>query len=152
MSHQKVRELIEETVKRIDDSILFAYASASDFNAIGAHEDKRVHLEPLKQDMSFTDDTNTLTTVFDVGIIFYKLDDKAGANEETTAILDEMDNLSSEFIKNLNFNILNTDITSNEIVMTGMNKEAVIKVTASCMSGWVLTFKLEVADTIDYCE
>ncbi|HRG79447.1 MAG TPA: hypothetical protein PL167_07540, partial [Cyclobacteriaceae bacterium] len=61
MSHLAVRTLISDTLKSVDDSVLFAYARASDFNSIGIKDDKRVRLDPLRQSLEFTDGSYNLT-------------------------------------------------------------------------------------------
>ena len=79
MSHLAVRILIEDTIKAIDDSVLFAYARASDFNSLGIKEDKRVRLDPLRQTLDFGPDSYNLTKQYQVGMVFYKLDSMEGA-------------------------------------------------------------------------
>ena len=154
MSHLAVRTLIEDTLKSIDDSVLFAYARASDFNSIGIKEDKRVRLDPLRQSLEYSDSYN-LSKRYTVGMVFYKLDSMQGAEEETASILDEMDLLSDSFINKLNLFSLSEDSTdelstqNSEIL--SISKEPVIKVTAECCTGWVVTFSFIVPDTFDYC-
>lgn len=154
MSHQAVRTLISDTLKSIDDSVLFAYARASDFNSMGIKDDKRVRLDPLRQSLEYSENYN-LSKQYQVVIIFYKLDSIQGAEEETATILDQMDLLSDKFLNKLNlfeFNEDSTDeISTQNTEITSIRKEPIIKVTADCVSGWVVSFNFTVPDTFDYC-
>lgn len=154
MSHQAVRTLISDTLKSIDDSVLFAYARASDFNSMGIKDDKRVRLDPLRQSLEYSENYN-LSKQYQVVIIFYKLDSIQGAEEETATILDQMDLLSDKFLNKLNlfeFNEDSTDeVSTQNTEITSIRKEPIIKVTADCVSGWVVSFNFTVPDTFDYC-
>lgn len=155
LSHKAVRTLISDTLKSIDDSVLFAYARASDFNSIGIKDDKRVRLDPLRQTLEYSEGSYNLTKQYQVAIIFYKLDVLQGAEEETAAILDEMDKLSDKFINKLNLFAFNEDttdeISTQNTEITSIRKEPIIKVTADYCSGWVVSFNFTVPDTFDYC-
>lgn len=155
MSHKAVRVLIEDTVRSIDDSILFAYARASDFNAIGIHDSKRVRLDPLKQSFGFSDNSYNLSKTYKVGMVFYKLDSLEGAEEVTKDILDQMDLLSDKFIAKLNTFAFNEDVSkpiiSQNIEIKPGTKDEAIKVTVDCCTGWVLQFEIVAPDTFDYC-
>lgn len=155
MSHKAIRTLIEDTVRSVDDSILFAYARASDFNAIGIKEDKRVRLDPLKQVFEFSDNSYNLNKTYKVGMVFYQLDSMEGAEEETKVILDQMDLLSDKFIAKLNNFAFNEDTTkaiiSQNIEIKPGSKDEAIKVTVDCCTGWILQFDIVAPDTFDYC-
>lgn len=155
MSHLAVRTLISDTVKSVDDAILFAYARASDFNAIGAKKDKRVRLDPLKQSLSYTDENYNLSKTYRVAMVFYKLDELQGSEEETAKILDETDILSDKFINKLNlfnFSEDSTDeISTQQIEIQSIVKTPVIKVTVDCCTGFILEFDLIAPDNFDYC-
>ena len=154
MSHLAVRTLISDTLKSIDDSVLFAYSRASDFNSLGKREDKRVQLDPLKQSLEFTNGSYNLSKTYQVGMVFYRLDSLQGDEETTASILDEMDVLSDKFINKLNF-IFNedttTDISAQHSELKSFKKESAIKVTADCLSGWIVSFSITVPDSFDYC-
>lgn len=154
-SHLAVRTLISDTIKSIDDSILFAYARASDFNTIGKKLDKRVCLDPLKQIVTPIESGFGFTKTYQVGMVFYRLDDKQGAEEASAAILDEMDLLSDKFLNKLNDILLdkdNTDdVNTQTVELTNMRKEPVFKVTADICTGYIFTMDLVVPDAFDYC-
>lgn len=154
-AHLAVRTLISDTIKSIDDSILYAYARASDFNSLGKKLDKRCQLDPLKERLEFTSGSYNLTKTFAIGLVFYRLDDKQGAEEATAAILDEMDLLSDKFLNKLNDILLdkdNTDdITTFTTEITNITKEPVVKVTTDIATGYVLKFDLVTPDAFDYC-
>jgi len=155
MSHLAVRTLISDVVKSIDDSVLFAYARASDFNSLGIKDDKRVRLDPLRQSLEFNDGSYNLSKTYTVGMVFYCLDDLQGAEEETANILDKTDELSDKFINKLNlfsfYEDTTDEISTQNIEITGIRKEPAIKVTSDCVTGWVVQFNLTVPDTFDYC-
>jgi len=154
-SHLAVRTLISDTVKSIDDSILYAYARASDFNALGKKLDKRVCLDPLKQKIDPIENGFGFTKTYQVGMVFYQLDDKQGAEDATAKILDETDLLSDKFLNKLNDILLdkdNTDdINTQTVEITNVRKEPVIKVTADIATGFILQMDLIVPDSFDYC-
>lgn len=155
MSHLAVRTLIEDTVKSIDDSVLFAYARASDFNSIGKKLDKRIQMDPLKESLEYTDGSLNLTKTYRVGMVFYQLDNPQGAEKDTATILDQMDLLSDKFINKLNLFAFNEDTTvainTQNIELKGFTKDPVIKVTVDCATGWILSFTLIAPDVFDYC-
>lgn len=155
MSYQAVRVLLEDTIKSIDDSVMFAHARASDFNSIGSGNEKRVHLDPMKPLTEPGTAEKNSTKTFSIKMIFYKLDSLQGAEEETTKIQEEMDVLSDKFIHKLNLFTLNyesEEVSSDTTEIVNMQpKEPIIKVTASCMTGFILSFGLVVPDTFDYC-
>ena len=155
MSHKAIRTLISDTIKSLDDSILFGYARASDFNTKGKKQDKRCQLDPLKERLEFTDGSYNLTKTYAVGLVFYRLDDKQGAEEQSAEILDETDLLSDQFVNKLNlfsFTESTTDaINTQGIEITNIRKEPVIKVTADVCTGFILQFDLIAPDVFDYC-
>jgi len=155
MSHLAVRILIEDTIKAIDDSVLFAYARASDFNSLGIKEDKRVRLDPLRQTLDFGPDSYNLTKQYQIGMVFYKLDSMEGAEQDTALILDEMDSLSDSFINKLNIFSFTEDTTdqlsTQNTEITSIRKDPVIKVTTDCCTGFIVQFNFTVPDTFNYC-
>lgn len=155
MSHHAVRTLISDTLKSVDDSVLFAYARASDFNSLGIKDDKRVRLDPLRQTLEYSEGSYNLSKQYQVILVFYILDELQGAEEATANKLDLMDELSDKFINKLNLFAFNEDttdeISSQNTEITSMRKEPIIKVTADCVTGWVLSFNFTVPDTFDYC-
>ena len=152
MSHKSIRILIEDTLRSIDDSVMFAYARASDFNAIGKKEAKRVQLDPLKESLEYTDGAMNLTKTFQVGMVFYKLEPStAGAEIETMLILDEMDLLSDKFINKLNLFLIGQEVSVADVEIKSIRKEPVIKVTTDFATGYVVQFDLVTPDDFDYC-
>lgn len=153
--HLAVRTLISDTIKSVDDSVLFVYARATDFNTIGKKLDKRVCLDPLKEKLDFTNGSFNLVKTFSIGMVFYQLDDKQGAEEASAQILDEMDLLSDKFINKLNDILFDKDnaddISTQTVELINMRKEPVFKVTADICTGFILTMDLIVPDSFDYC-
>lgn len=153
--HKAVRLLIEETLGTVDDSVRFAYATDSDFNSIGIREDKRVQLDPIKQSLEYTEGSFNLTKTYQIGMVFYQLDDPEGAEEKTAQILDQMDELSDKFIQKLNDVLLDQDddiaITTATIELTSIVKEPAIKATVDVCTGWILNFNVIAPDDFDYC-
>jgi hypothetical protein len=148
MSHLSVRTLIEETVNGVDDSIKFGYARASDFNSILQKGDKAAHLDVLSSVMAYTEDSYNLTATYSPAIIFYKLDDLQGAEKETADILDITDSDSTKFIQSLNLKTTNLD---QDVTISNIRKEPIIKVTVNCMTGFLLRFDITVPDDFNYC-
>lgn len=156
MSHLSVRTLIEDTVKAVDDSVRFGYARASDFNSIGIREDERAHLDTLVSNLTYTNGSFNLTRTFNVSIMFYALDDMQGAEEQTAKVLDRMDALAIKFIQKLNkYSELYSDSenakASDQLEITNINLEPLIKVTKDACTGFALRFNLIVPDDFNYC-
>lgn len=148
MSHLSVRTLIEETVKKVDDSILFGYARASDFNTILKKGDKACHCDLLSSVMQYTEESYNLTATYSPVLIFYGLDDIGGAERETADILDIADIESTKFIQKLN---LQTTDLDQDVTISNIRKEPVVKATTSFMTGFILRFDLTVPDDFNYC-
>lgn len=155
MSYQAVRILIEDTIRSIDDSVMFAHARDSDFNSVGIREDKRVQLTPMEPLTEPATAEHNSTKTFTIKMVFYKLDSLSTAEDFTTNILDEMDILSDKFIHKLNVFTLeyeSAEVSSSTIEIVNMQpKRPVIKVTADCVTGFIVSFGLIVPDVFDYC-
>lgn len=155
MSHQAVRTLIRDSVLSIQDNVNFIYARRSDFNSIKDKSERFVTLDPLRVTASFTSN-QIYSRKFRVGMVFFQLDSLSGAEEETVEKLDAMDVLSDKFLVKLNLGASGDDptvtISSQTISIENIQREPVIKVTADCMTGWMLQFDMIVPDSFDYCK
>lgn len=86
-----------------------------------------------------------------VEMAFYQLDNLASIQEEYALILDEMDGYVDNFINKLNFYSESQQITSNEIVITNIVQTPFIKATADILTGYLLSFRVQVNDQFNYC-
>lgn len=86
-----------------------------------------------------------------VTMAFYQLDKESSTQEDYAKILDEMDGYVDRFINKLNFYSESQSITSNEIVLTSMSQTPFIKATADILTGYILTFQMQVSDQFNYC-
>lgn len=157
MSHRAVRLLIRDAVKSVRDEVQFIYGRPSAANQV---KDKRlpfVNLSPLTSSAQFTDDSYNHTTTYAVRLVFYKLDDLQGAEEESTKILDEMSDFADKALHFVNrsgedeSDSIQTDVTADQVTITNISKEPVIKVMADMLTGWILEFDMTVPDNFDYC-
>lgn len=148
MSHKGIRLLIQDTAKSLGDDIQFTYARTSDFNVM---RDKRypfITLDPLTAAPAYTNNNvSNYMKIWSAQMAFYQLDREASTQDEYSKIMDEMDGYVDNFINKLNFYSLKSD----EIVITGMNQTPFIKATADILTGYILTFQMQVSDQFNYC-
>lgn len=155
MSHKAVRTLIEDTVKSLQDNIQYFYGRASDFNQI----DKNiisVALDPLTANSTFSNNNvQDYSKTWAVQMAFWKLDTEDSIETAYQLILDETDNLVDRFLNKLNNYAIESELTydlnGELIVITGISHLPFIKATASVLTGWTVTFNIQVPDTFDYC-
>lgn len=152
MSHKGIRQLIEDVAKSLGNDIQFTYARTSDFNVM---RDKRypfITLDLLTASPEYSDNNVTnYTKRWNCNMAFYMLDTEASDQDEYKFILDDTDELIDKFINKLNFYAYSREITSDEIVISGISQTAFTKATADVLSGQLLSFQLQVADQFNYC-
>ena len=162
MSQKSVRLLISDTIAALTDNIKFFFATPADFNSIEDKKDPLARLELLKYKASFTSGRQTLLKIYPIEITFYQHDDPNAAEEATMNVLDTVDKYVDEFIRRLNVfdmplvnslspNIIDPPISSGNIVISEISVQPFKKQTSDCLTGYVLTFNLEVPDDFDYC-
>jgi hypothetical protein len=153
MSHKSVRQLIRDTAKSLGDSVQFVYARKTDFNAIRDKKYPFIQLELLNSNASFTN--NTLTSSYPVAMTFYELDSLTGSEDSTTNILDATDSIAQSFIRKMNIFSFDEDdtisVSTKNIVISNVKFQSFVKMTTDCLTGWILTFDMEVPDDFDYC-
>lgn len=152
MSHKGIRLLIEDTAKSLGEDIQFTYARTSDFNLM---RDKRypfITLDPLNSTAAFAvNNTSNFSQTWSVQMAFYELDNEASTGDEYAKILDSTSDLVDNFFNKLNFYADNYCLTSDDILLTGFNKQSFVKATADVLTGHILTFQIQVTDKFDYC-
>ena|SRR6185295_20379725 len=155
MSHLAVRSLISDTLQSLNLGIQFTYARTTDFNTMRDKQYPFVQLDPLTSTpvrMNYT-----FNTSWDIGMIFYQLDQKDGNQDESAVILDQMSDIVDAFIRKLNRISNATDIDAKIIIqsenveISGFSVTPFIKVTADILTGFILRFKLETPDDFNYC-
>lgn len=155
MSHKAVRQLIRDTAKSLGDSIQFVYARATDFNAIRDKKYPFIQLELLNANASFNESNVTLNSSYPVAMTFYQLDSLTGAEDQTTNILDQTDDLAQAFMRKMNLYSFSEDdtvaIATKNIVLTNFKMQSFVKMTTDCLTGWIVRFDMEVPDDFDYC-
>lgn len=148
MSHLGIRKLIEDTAKSLGDDVQFTYARTSDFNVM---RDKRypfIVLDPLSAVPAYTvDNARNYSKVWTANMAFYQLDNEGSTQDAYAKILDEMDVFVDSFTNKLNFYSSRAD----SIILTGFNQAPFIKATSDVLSGYILTFNIEVLDDFNYC-
>lgn len=148
MSHLGIRKLIEDTAKSLGDDIQFTYARTSDFNVMRNKRYPFITLDPLSAAPAYAvDNISNYVKVWTANMAFYELDKSASTQEEYSKILDDMDTFVDNFINKLNFYSLKND----SILITGINQTPFIKTTADVLSGYLLTFNVQVLDDFNYC-
>lgn len=149
VSHKSIRQLIEDTAKKLGDDIQFDYGRKSDVNVI---RDKRypfIALDPLSAVPQFTvDGIYNYTKLWNVTMAFYALDDAASDGNEYKFLLDDIDKMVDHFVNQLNFYA----DQANEILLSNISQEPFIKVGADILTGWILTLQILAPNDFDYCE
>lgn len=154
MSHKAVRQLIQSAAQQCSDVIKFYYADESDFNSSTVNQkDPICRLELLKYTMVRLN--NSFICNYAPEITFYIQDDIDGNENETLKILDQVDVYVNEFIRLLNKISLTEDdkdiISSDSCVISSIKVQPFKKATASCLTGFMVFFDLEVPDDFNYC-
>ncbi len=151
-----VREYIRDTVRGVSDKISFSYARESDFNAIRGKKFPAVLLTPLRYTVTQTDWGRALE--YDCILLFYDLDAKGDDERQTQKILEKIDPLVQQFLIKLNRSSITVeddpegDITSDKLVISDVSAQERIKFTSDMVTGWEITFKMSVPDTVDPCD
>lgn len=155
MSHKAVRQLIRDTAKSLGDSIQFVYARKTDFNSMRDKKYPFIQLELLNSSAAYNDNNTTLTSIYPVAMTFYQLDSLTGSEDATTNTLDITDDLVQKFIRKMNLFSFSEDdsvvVATKNIVLTNFKMQSFVKMTVDCLTGWILTFDMEVPDDFDYC-
>lgn len=151
MSHKGVRTLIEDVATSLGDDMQYTYARTSDFNNL---RDKRypfISTDPLSSVPVFAvDNIRNYVKRWSVAMAFYQIDRESSDQTQYAKILDEMDEYVDQFINKLNLWAVKQD-SINEVILTGFSQQPFIKATADVLTGYTLTFIIEVPDTFDYC-
>lgn len=147
--HESIRMLIQDTAKSLADYVDFHYARTSDFNQVREKKSFSVVLDPMVASPAYTVDNHTnYVKTWSIEMAFYKVDESASTPDEYAKILDEVDTFVDNFINKLNF----YSTQASEITLSRMRQEPFIKVTAHILTGYILTFQMEVIDNFEYCE
>lgn len=152
-SHKGIRLLIQEVALSLDVDMQFTYARTSDFNVL---RDKRypfIHLDPLVSVPFFAiENTRNYMKRWSAQMAFYQLDNEESDQTQYVPILDEMDDYVDKFINKLNSRAYGLNLDSDSIIISGMAQRWFIKETGDILTGWILTFQVEVSDQFNYCE
>lgn len=152
MSHKGIRLLIEDAAKSLGDSIQFTYGRTSDFNVMRDKEYPFIQCDPLVSVPTYTvNNVSNYMKAWTAQIGFYQLDKEESDQDQYKLILDEMDKLVDSFVNKLNLYSHKTNITSDDILITGIRQEPFIKGTADILTGYLLTLTITVSDQFNYC-
>lgn len=153
MSHKGIRLLLENTAKSLGDDIQFDYGRTSDFNMLPDKRYPFILIMPLNATASFTvNNTHNYVKVYQVISVFHQLDNTASDQGQYSLIMDEMNALADQFINKLNSFIENCNIDSDNIIITNIAQTPLIKENADILTGYIMTFNLQVTDNFNYCE
>lgn len=149
MSHKSVVALIQDTVSKLGDGIEFGHGRTSDFNIQGNKAKTIVWLDPLNAQPTYTvNGVSNFQKTWNINIIFYQKDTTDSLPKQYNHILDTTDTLVDKFVNLIN--LLDDDLY-DFLVLSGINQQSFVKVTAHILTGWILTFNLTVPDSFDYC-
>lgn len=148
MSHKGIVSLFEDVSKKLGDDIEFLYGRTSDFNQLRINNQTAINVSPLRASPAYTDnDTQNYSKTWFVAMGFYQTDKIESKPSEYQKILDDVDSMVDIYINTLNF----YSIKSDSIVIRNMRQDPFIKALADVLTGWVLTFDLQVNDDFNYC-
>lgn len=151
MSHKGIRLLLEDTAKSLGDDIQFDYGRTSDFDQLRDKKYPFISVSPLTATASYAvNNVSNYSKTYQVQIAFYQLDRADSGQDQYALILDEMNALADNFVNKLNFYISNC-LDSDDLLITGISQQPFIKATADILSGYIMTFSLQVTDNFNYC-
>jgi hypothetical protein len=152
VSHKGIRLLLEDTARSLGDDIQFDYGRTSDFNQIPNKRYPFVSVLPLNATGSFTvNNTHNYVKTYQVISIFYQIDQMASDQSQYALVMDEMNELADKFIVKLNFYIDGCFPDSDNLVITNITQQPLIKETGDILTGYIMTFSLQVSDDFNYC-
>lgn len=148
MSHKGIVSLFEDVSKKLGDDIEFLYGRTSDFNQLRINNQTAINLSPLRATPAYTDnDTQNYSKTWSVALGFYQMDKIASTPAEYQKILDDLDEMVDKFVNTLNFYMLKSDT----IVIRNIRQDPFIKALADQLTGWIVTFDIQVNDDFNYC-
>lgn len=152
MSHKGLRLLIQDAAKSLGDDILFSYGRTSDFNQIRELNPVSINLDLLSASPTFANNNvSNYTKTWQVAVSFYMFDEMASTQEQYALILDNLDDLVDKFVNKLNTYSFQTNIDSDDILLSGFSQTPFIKALDAVLTGFTLTFSLQVSDQFNYC-
>lgn len=151
--HESIRTLIEDVVRSLRDDITFSYSRQTDFNSLSNKNNVCVHLDPLRWNPIIVD--NSIHKAWSVALLFYKQGKKDDTEKQFVPILDDTAELVERFFSKLNRFEEDEDATepirTDNTSISSPSAEPAIKVTADCLTGWIVTFTFTAPDTFEYC-
>lgn len=148
MSHKGLRTLLQDTAQSLGDDILVVYGRDTDFNQMRNKRFKAINIAPITAGAEFSiDGVYNYSKTWNVSIAFYDLDKEASLQSEYSKILDDIDVLVDSFITKLNFYTQQSD----GILISSITQTPFIKALADILTGYILTFSVQLTDDFNYC-
>jgi hypothetical protein len=152
MLYKSLYNLLKEVADDLPLDNEFNHGRGSDLNIFADNNKSTlIWMSPLRASGSFPNQTNRLFRNYTVELFFYNQDDISGSNDDTRAILELTDKLATKYILDLNQKVLDDDNISDDVTITNISEEAVIKVNKQILTGQLLTFNILLPDDFDYC-
>lgn len=152
MSHKGIRLLIQDVAQSLGDDIQFTYARTSDFSLLPDKRYPFISLDLLASVPEYTiEGTYNYQKRWLCNMAFYAIDKADSKQEEYQIIFDDMDVLIDQFINKLNFYVNGKSINSEDIILSSLNQQPFIKSTSDILTGFILTFQMQVTDKFNYC-
>jgi hypothetical protein len=147
--HESIHTLIKDTAQSLADNVEFAYETPAGFDQIRNQRYPFVVLDPPRAVPGYTvNNVSNYSKIWLIQMAFYAADKAAATGNESAKILDDMDAFVDDFINKLNF----YSDQASDIVLTSFSQEPFIKSTANILTGYILTFQMQVPDNFDYCK
>lgn len=140
--------------KSLRDDLLFFYGVTYNFNSEQDKPEVCITLDPL---VNTEDPGGNFVTTYPIKMFVYGQSQPGDKEEQYIPVLDATAYLAELFTRKLNRSIEEEDtsdlgiIVTDRIVIGPIQKNPVIMVLADCLTGWTLSFNLQVPDTFDYC-
>lgn len=160
--YQSLYDYIKTTVENIEEGITFFHGRKEVLHEYDPTPGATVcWLLPFTTTANFTNTSGQLNRTFTINMIFYQRDNpgsEINQNDQDTIspemqVIATTDQLCATFVRLFNNNTLTDTLEelSDELEVTGMNTDVVIKDNDYFLTGTLLNMTVLVPDDFDYC-
>lgn len=151
MLYKSLYTLLQTTATSLPFDVEFNHGSGSDIN-IFSDQNKSVliWLSPLRKNFTFPNQANRMFSNWTVELAFYMKDQKDASNEQSLAILETSDKITTKYLIDLQDSVASLDNIVDDISISG-SQESFIKRTSHVLTGHLVTFNINLPDDFEYC-
>lgn len=133
-AYQIIVDAIRDAANSVNPTGSFIHGRRADGSLNYDGQMPQIHLYPF---VTQPQDSNRNLVFADIVMAFWKQDSPSTSNEEREEIISAMDELSNEFMDELD---------GGELEITGIRKEPQYRTLSATLSGYAITFKIKVFD------